>query len=216
MKRSRLRSTRSTPICSTNRSPGCSGSRRPGTLSDTRFSPRRLSFSQRTRSLPAEGTESSRVPSRSNTSRTPLPICSTGYSEGERSTSGSFSGRSNHRQRQRRAVSSITSLYFLRYVNVLVAGGLTPQIVFQSLLGLAILVLWLSDGSRSSLTAVGFCTLEDNSKRRSKGGRTDSSGSNRVSIWFRSRGAVSATTVILAIPICRSTGRAMRRLRYQT
>lgn len=37
--------------------------------------------------------------------------------------------------------------YFVRYVNQLLAGGLTLQVALQSLLGLAVVVLWLSDGA---------------------------------------------------------------------
>ncbi|TMT85760.1 metal-dependent hydrolase [Haloterrigena sp. H1] len=38
-------------------------------------------------------------------------------------------------------------LYLARYVYHLLAGGVTPQIVVQSLLGLAVVALWLSDGA---------------------------------------------------------------------
>ncbi|WP_255682050.1 metal-dependent hydrolase [Natrinema sp. SYSU A 869] len=37
--------------------------------------------------------------------------------------------------------------YFFRYVHQLLTGGLTVQIVFQSLLGLTVLALWLFDGA---------------------------------------------------------------------
>ncbi|PGF15183.1 metal-dependent hydrolase [Natrinema sp. CBA1119] len=37
--------------------------------------------------------------------------------------------------------------YFIQYVNAIVAGGLTLQVVFQSLLALAVLALWLFDGA---------------------------------------------------------------------
>lgn len=38
-------------------------------------------------------------------------------------------------------------IYLLRHVRVLLAGGLTPQIAFQLLLGLSVLALWLYDGA---------------------------------------------------------------------
>lgn len=37
--------------------------------------------------------------------------------------------------------------YFVRYVNQLLAGGPSLQIALQSLLGLAVVALWLSDGA---------------------------------------------------------------------
>ncbi|RZH68611.1 metal-dependent hydrolase [Natrinema altunense] len=37
--------------------------------------------------------------------------------------------------------------YFVRYVHQLLTGGLTVQIAFQALLGLAVLALWLFDGA---------------------------------------------------------------------
>ncbi|PCR89636.1 metal-dependent hydrolase [Natrinema ejinorense] len=37
--------------------------------------------------------------------------------------------------------------YFVRYVHQLLTGGLTVQIAFQFLLGLAVLALWLFDGA---------------------------------------------------------------------
>ncbi|WP_226481495.1 metal-dependent hydrolase [Natrinema amylolyticum] len=39
------------------------------------------------------------------------------------------------------------ALYFFRYVHQLLTSGLTVQIAFQSLLGLAVLALWLFDGA---------------------------------------------------------------------
>ncbi|MDS0477606.1 metal-dependent hydrolase [Natrinema sp. 1APR25-10V2] len=37
--------------------------------------------------------------------------------------------------------------YFLGYVYLVVTGGLTLQVAFQTLLGLAVLALWLADGA---------------------------------------------------------------------